>query len=272
MHDFARRFRPASAAVVLIALALLAANGLTGCGDSKPAPVGHDQSATVLVAVASNFVTTLTVLQKEFEATTPHRLAMSAGSTGKLYAQIVAGAPYDVLLAADQLRPRLLQGEGLAKSRFSYAQGQLVLWSTQPDVIAGDLLGRLRELPLPRIALASPELAPYGNAAKQALDALGIFANVQSRLVFGENVGQAHAMVATGNAEFGFTALSYVLATELNLPVTYQLIDDSLYSGLIQDGVWLQRASDNPAAKAFSTFIQSPEAQAIIELAGYIAP
>lgn len=240
-----------------------------GCADTND--TGARAQTTVLVAVASNFVATLNALQPEFEASTAFELAISAGSTGKLYAQIAAGAPYDVFLAADQHRPALLEQQGLAHERFSYAQGRLVVWSTQRGAEPDRLL-ELLPTSTRRIALANPALAPYGKAAEQTLAGLNILEQQRSRLVFGENVGQAHAMVATGNAALGFTALSYILAGEQLPAVAYQLVPAALYEPVVQDGIWLRRAANRPAVAAFVEFLQSPRAQELISQSGYVLP
>lgn len=239
---------------------------LAGCGNSD-----HGGNTTapnnVLVAVASNFVPALTRLKPLFEATGDYRLSMSVGSTGKLYAQIHAGAPYDVLLAADQERPRLLQREGLALDRFVYAEGQLVLWQT---TAASQLapLEMLRSGQFARLVMANPQLAPYGAAAQSTVKNLGLQQRVESKVVFGENLGQAHAMLATGNAELGFTALAF-LSAEARESGRFWSVPANLYAPIRQEAALLQRGSENPAARAFVVFLQSSAARAIIVDAGY---
>jgi molybdate transport system substrate-binding protein len=223
---------------------------------------------TVLVAVATNFVAALDTLEPAFTAQTGHALNRAAGATGQLYAQIVSGAPFDVLLAADQERPTRLAAEGLgaAASQFTYAQGQLVLFGpTAPERIAQGLNG-LADASLRRLAIANPLLAPYGLAAQQTLEQLGLWQTLQPKLVRGENIGQALTLVVTGNAELGFVAGSQVLdapaAQILRVPASY-------YDPIRQDAILLTRAADRPAALSFMAFLHSAAARELIERAGY---
>ena len=263
----------ATCAVLASVLALF-----SGCGDaatqtSQPAAEGESVPGTVLVAVASNFVPALKQLQPRFEAATGHRLSMSVGSTGKLYAQIHAGAPYDVLLAADQERPLLLEQEGRTVERFAYAEGRLVLWHARANAETTDApLELLRAGRFSRLVMANPKLAPYGAAAESTLNTLGLSEGVADRLVFGENLGQAHAMLATGNAELGFTALAYLRATPSQQPQRFWEVPAALHEPIRQEAVWLRRAEDNLAAAAFMTFLRSAPATSVIAAAGYGLP
>ncbi len=260
---------------------------------------GDEVRSTVLVAVASNFVATLEQLETAFEASGSYQLEMASGSSGKLYAQIVAGAPYDVFLSADVERPRLLEHDDLVVRRFRYAQGRLVLWSarastaggavqapagsptTAAEEVASDRASLVRRLTAPdlgRIALANPELAPYGAASEQTLAELGLLEVLRPQLVFGENIGQAHALVATGNAQLGFTALSYMqgylaaASTEIQRTVHVWPVPAALHAPLVQEGVWLRRAAANVAAAAFVEFLGSERAKSVTRTAGYEVP
>lgn len=231
------------------------------------------RAETATIAVAANFVETLQVLVREFEASSPHRIRISAGSTGALYAQARNGAPYDVLLAADQRRPIRLAAEGYAVpgSRFTYAVGHLVLWSSDADFVKvsdGNLTTNLASNSADRIAIANPELAPYGLAAKQAMQALGVWQEVSKRVVMGANVGQAHTMVATGNAKAGFIALSYLRGRG---PVqgSYWNVPSSLHDPILQDGVVLKRGHANDAVRAFVSWLGSDAARDILIRFGY---
>ena len=223
-----------------------------------------------LVAVAANFSDTMDELKARFEAATPHRLRIALGSTGRLYAQVVNGAPYDVLLAADQAHPRRLEKEGLAVagSRFTYATGRLALWSADPARIAAgaDVLssGEFRAL-----AVSNPDLAPYGAAALQVLEALGLDERLRARIVTGQNVGQTHAMVATSNAELGFVSLSHVLRPRDGAAGSHWKVPDELHDPIRQDALLLARAASNPAARAFLEYLQSREARVLIARYGY---
>ncbi len=223
------------------------------------------------MAVAANFLHPSEALQTLFATHTGHRLRISSGSTGQLYAQIVNGAPYDVFLAADQRRPRLLEERGLAVhgSRFTYAMGALTLWS--PDAARIDEAGPrvLRRSDFRHLAIANPELAPYGLAARQALQTLGLWDALGSKLVRGENIAQTFQFVVTGNAELGFVALSQVLSPRNRAPGSRWNVPGTLHEPIRQDAVLLARGRDNPAASAFLGFLRSAKAAALIRSFGY---
>lgn len=210
-------------------------------------------------------------LEADFESETGYDVTVISGSTGKLYAQIMNGAPFDVFLAADQERPRLLDkgGAAVGSTRFTYAIGRLSLWSPDPDRIGADGAAVLRDGNFRRLAMANPALAPYGVAARETLEALGVSDRLRDRIVLGENIGQAHAMVATGNAELGFVALSYVLSPRNDTPGSRWDVPQSLYSPIRQDAVLLRRAADNAAAVAFVAWFSGPRARQVVERFGY---
>ncbi len=225
---------------------------------------------TATVAVASNFRGVAAELARDFESGSPHRLRLVGGSTGKLYAQIVNGAPFDVFLAADEWRPRRLEDEGLAVagSGFTYATGRLCLWSADPARLDGDAADLLRRGDFRRLAIANPDLAPYGRAAREALEALDLWDAVADRLVMGENIGQAHALVATGNADIGLVALPQVGAAGDGCRVP---LPESLHEPIRQRAVLLEHGAGNRAARAFLAYLGSPAARALIAAAGYAA-
>jgi molybdate transport system substrate-binding protein len=230
-----------------------------------PAVLGE----TVLVAVATNFAPVLDDLAPGFAAETGHRLERSSGATGQLYAQIVNGAPFDVFMAADDERPRRLAeaGLGVAESRFTYARGQLALWAPRaPELLAHGLEHAVASDAWRRIAIANPAVAPYGLAAQQTLEQLGRWTPLGARLVRGENIGQAYAIVATGNAELGLVAWSQVLAE----PAAHVLrVPESLHAPIRQDAILLTRAAANPAAIAWMTYLRSSAARTLITESGY---
>ncbi|MGH8194802.1 MAG: molybdate ABC transporter substrate-binding protein [Woeseiaceae bacterium] len=228
-------------------------------------------AAEALVAVASNFTEALEQLEAGFEEASGHRLTVTAASTGMLYAQIRSGAPFDVFLAADQERPRLLQEEGDAVpgSRFTYAIGRLTLWSTHPGFIGADGAETLRAARFRTLAIANPDLAPYGMAARETLEALGLQETLNDRIVMGENIGQTHAMVATGNAELGFVALSSVVSPRNESEGSRWDVPQELYTPIRQDAVLLTRAADNPAARDFLAYLEGADARAVIRDFGY---
>lgn len=223
------------------------------------------------IAVAANFAEAMDDLEPAFESATGHDLIVSTGSTGQIYAQIVNGAPYDIFLAADEERPALLeeQGTAVAGSRFTYAVGRLTLWSAGSQGIGEDGAATLSRGDFRHLAIANPDLAPYGAAALETLAALGLREALKGKIVMGQNVGQAHALVSTGNAELGFVALSSVLALPSGSEGSRWDVPDELYAPIRQDAVLLTRAADNAAARAFLDWLQSDEARAIIAAHGY---
>ncbi|MFM2319223.1 MAG: molybdate transporter substrate-binding protein [Pseudomonadota bacterium] len=227
----------------------------------------------VKVAVASNFSKPLEALATAFTATTGHELKISAGATGKLYAQIEHGAPFEVLLSADSKTPEKLVTAQLAiaDSRFTYALGKLVLWSSNQDYI--DAQGAvLQKNEFKHLAIANPKTAPYGAAAWEVLEHLGLTTSLESKLVQGENISQTYDFVSTGNAELGFVAWSQVVqAGGLKQGSVWQ-IPDRFYAPIQQDAVLLTKGQNNPAAKALLAFLKTPAAQKLITEAGYGLP
>ncbi len=224
----------------------------------------------IRVAVASNFRNAIVEIARLFEANTDHKAILSFGSTGKHYAQIKNGAPFDVFLAADLRRPLLLEQEGdaIAESRFTYAQGQLVLWSPREDFV--DAEGRvLEDRSFRHIAIANPDLAPYGKAAFEVLHKLGVWNRLKPKLVRGENINQAFQFVDSGNAELGFVAYSQVLLRRQSVKGSFWLIPQSMYSPIEQQAVLLE---DNEAARAFLAFLKSRRALQIVAEYGYETP
>ena len=231
------------------------------------------QADEVRVAVAANFATPLKTLAAEFEKESGHTLALSAGATGKLYAQIKSGAPFDVLLSADDETPARLEkeGDGVTGSRFTYAVGRLVLWSAQANTI--DAQGAvLKTGNFKHLALAAPHLAPYGAAAVQTLTQLGLLAALTPRFVQGESIGQTYSFVASGNAELGFVALSQVFENGRINRGSGWIVPASLHEALRQDAVLLSRARDKPAARALLAFLQGSKARGLIRAFGYETP
>lgn len=222
-----------------------------------------------MIAVAANFRGALEALEPAFEAVSGHEVAIASGATGQLYVQIVNGAPFDILLAADQARPRLLADEGLGDSAsvFTYATGRLVLWSRDQDRVRDGTLNRLLNTEFRWFAMAEPEVSPYGAAARQVLENLGVWEALGTRLVKGQNIAQTFAMIETQNAELGLVALSQALAYES--PASYRIVPTELHEPIRQDAILLLRAAENPAANEFLAFLETAEAAAIIERQGY---
>jgi len=235
-----------------------------------PNPAGAGEAS---VAVAANFLPAVEALRAPFRDASGHTLRLSAGATGQLYAQIIHGAPHHVFLAADRERPRrlVLEGHAVTDSRFTYAVGALALWSADPAMLdeprAVLRAGRFRHL-----AIANPELAPYGAAARETLQSLGLWRTLQDKLVRGHNVAQAFQYVATGNAELGFVALSQVLDPRNPHEGSRWVVPASLHGPICQDAVLLSRGANNPAARAFLDFLRSRDAAQILRALGYRAP
>ena len=234
------------------------------------APLGAAQAAEVQVAVASNFTAPMQAIAAEFAKDTGHRAVVAFGATGKFYAQIHNGAPFEVLLAADDSTPARLEreGAGVPGSRFTYAIGRLVLWSAREGYVddRGEVLrrGEFRHL-----ALANPKTAPYGAAALATLDRLGVAERLQGRLVLGENITQAHQFIATGNAELGFVALSQVFRDGRISGGSAWIVPDDYHQPIRQDALILARGKDNPAARALVDYLRGEKAAALIESYGY---
>ena len=228
------------------------------------------RAAEVQVAVASNFTGPMQRIAAIFEAETGHKALLSFGSTGAFYAQIRNGAPFQLLLSADDETPARLEREGatVAGSRFTYAIGRLVLWSAQPGVVddKGEVLRRSGE---GRIALANPRLAPYGSAAIEALTALGLLQSLQPRFVQGENIAQTYQFAATGNAQLGFVSMSQVMVDGKLAKGSGWVVPASLHRPIRQDAVVLAAGKNNAAAAALAAYLQGDKARAIIRSFGY---
>ena len=228
------------------------------------------QAAELQVAVAANFAGPIVKLGEGFTAATGHKLKVSAGATGKFYSQIVAGAPFEVLLAADDETPAKLVKEGLAVagSSFTYAIGKLVLWSAQPGVV-DDHGAVLAAGSFKHLAVANPKLAPYGEAGMEVLKARGLLEAITPKLVTGESIAQTYQFVFTGNAELGFVALSQVVVPGKPVIGSYWLVPASLYGEIRQDAVLLKTGEKNPAATALLDYLKSDAARRVIQAHGY---
>jgi molybdate transport system substrate-binding protein len=225
----------------------------------------------VSVAVAANFTEPMKKIAAEFEKTSGNKVPLTFGSTGKFYAQIKAGAPFEVLLAADDETPAKLEQEGAAVkgSRFTYAIGKLVLWSSKDAIVDsnGDVLKRGG---FDHLALANPKLAPYGAAAVEAMKALGSYDELAPKFVQGENIAQTYQFVATGNALLGFIALSQVICEDGKVKSgSMWIVPEKYYSPIRQDAVLLDKGKGSTAAQSLLAYLKSPEARRIIQAYGY---
>ncbi|HEX5421011.1 MAG TPA: molybdate ABC transporter substrate-binding protein [Gammaproteobacteria bacterium] len=218
------------------------------------------------VAVAANFTAAVKEITQQFEKTSGHKILLSFGSTGQLYTQITQGAPFDVFLAADQARPEKAVAAGLAVkgSRFTYATGKIVLFSSDKTLVSGE--ETLEKGDFEKIAIANPVTAPYGAAAVEAMRALGVYAALRSKIVEGSNISQTYEFVSTGNAEVGFVALSQVARNKAG---SRWIVPSRLYEPLAQDAVLLEHGAKDSAAMAFLAYLKGPKARAIEEKYGY---
>jgi molybdate transport system substrate-binding protein len=224
----------------------------------------------VTVAVAANFAAPLARIAEGFGAATGHTLKISSGATGRFFAQIAAGAPFDVLIAADDETPRRLIAEGhaVAGSQFTYAIGKLVLWSARPGFV-DDQGAVLAAGKFTHLAIANPKLAPYGRAAVEVLKGRGLADAIGSKLVTAESIAQAYQFVATGNAELGFVALSQVAVPGKPVTGSYWLVPAPLYGEIRQDAVLLHPGASNPAAAALLAYLKGAPARQMIQSFGY---
>jgi molybdate transport system substrate-binding protein len=224
----------------------------------------------VSVAVAANFATPMQKIAVLFTQDTGHTATLSMGSTGKFYAQIKNGAPFHVLLSGDDETPLRLEKDNAVTphTRFTFAVGKLVLWSKQAGFVdaQGDVL---RKGYFSHLAIADPKLAPYGAAAIETLQALGLLTKLQPRLVQGESIGQAYQFVASGNAQLGFVALSQVMSNDRITEGSAWLVPPHLYQALRQDAVILKNGKDNKAATALMAYLKTEKARAVIRSFGY---
>jgi molybdate transport system substrate-binding protein len=227
---------------------------------------GPVSAGEVQVAVAANFAGPMARIAEAFAAATGHTVKVSSGATGKFYTQIVAGAPFEVMVSADDETPKKLIAEGhaVAGSNFTYAIGKLALWSAQPGLV-DDQGAVLAKGNFAHLAIANPKVAPYGAAAMEVLKAR----QLAPRLVTAESIAQAYQFVATGNAELGFVAFSQIAAADQEVKGSYWLVPPTLYGEIRQDAVLLKAGEKNPAASALLAYLKSDSARATIRRYGY---
>jgi molybdate transport system substrate-binding protein len=233
-------------------------------------PTAWSHADEIRVAVASNFRFTMEAAASRFEQQSAHKVTVIPGSTGKQYAQILNGAPFDAFFAADATRPKRLEAMDriVAGTRFTYAVGRLVLWSVTDDLVdpAGEILRTGR---FARLAIANPQLAPYGEAARQVLVSLGLWEAYQDKLVRGENIAQTFQFVFSGNAELGFIARSQITSLAQTARGSWWEPARSLYEPIEQQAVLLRETA---AGREFLSFIRGPEMHTLIRAHGYDLP
>ncbi|GAA0429108.1 molybdate ABC transporter substrate-binding protein [Massilia aurea] len=232
--------------------------------------LGTAHAGEVQVAVAANFAGPMEKLASQFQKDTGHKAVVASGATGKFYAQIRNGAPFEVLLSADDETPARLEAEGqvVAKSRFTYAVGRLVLWSAKANYVdAGGAV--LKTGDFTHLAIANPKTAPYGAAAVAVIDKLDLTARLQPRLVQGENIAQAFQFASTGNAELGFVAQAQVWRDGKFTAGSGWIVPAAMHAPIRQDAALLTRGAKNPAAQALLDYLRSDKAKALIRAYGY---
>jgi len=258
MDAFTKRQGARILALVCFALQICGAYSTTVAADE------------IRVAVASNFSNAARALAQHFTHQSGHKVMLVFGASGKHYAQIRNGAPFDAFFSADVKRPERLEKEGLIvpDSRFTYAVGKLVLWSPDPHQV--DATGAILENgDFRHLAMANPKLAPYGRAAQEVLKRLGHGQRLQNRIVRGENIGQTFQYVKSGNAELGFVAYSQIKYPDRPITGSWWAIPDSLYDAIDQQAVLLK---ENSSARAFLEFVRSRQGREIIRSFGYETP
>lgn len=231
---------------------------------------GPAQAEEINVAVASNFTSAMKEITAEFEKSSGDRVKLSFGSSGRFFAQIKNGAPFQVFLSADQAKPLALERAGLTvpNSRFTYAVGALALWSSQPGFVDNNAT-RLKNGHFNRVALANPKLAPYGLAAVEVLEKLRVKEATVSKWIQGENISQTYQFVSSGNADLGFVALSQIMVEGRIRSGSAWVIPAGLYQPIRQDAVLLNAGRDSAAALALLQFLSSGRGREIIESHGY---
>lgn len=256
--DAAMRLRPR----------LLSALAASALAIAITLPVQADEA---LVAVAANYSAAAQATADLFARHSGHRIMLTTGSTGKLYAQVVAGSPLQAMLSADAATPERLEREGLAVAgtRFTYATGRLALWSADRSRLSADGAATLAGHDFRYLAIANPDLAPYGAAARATLLALGLWEALQPRIVMGQNIGQTFALVRSGNAELGIIALSALHGLRPEDAGSTWPVPGDLHPPIRQDAVLLTAGAGNAAARAFLEFLKGPQARAIAVDHGY---
>lgn len=228
------------------------------------------QAAEVNVAVAANFTAPMKQIAADFEKATGHKVVLAFGASGKFYAQIKNGAPFQLMLSADDEKPIQLEKDGLAVpgSRFTYAIGTLVLWSAKPNLVdpKGDILAKGT---FNKIAIANPQLAPYGVAAMEVLAKRGLTAAIKPKIVQGENISQTFQFVGTGNTDLGFVALSQVMKGGKITSGSAWVVPGNLHAPIRQDAVLLMKGKGNPAAEGLANYLKTDKVKAFIRTYGY---
>ena len=235
----------------------------------------HSMANEIRIAVASNFYPTMKAIVEEFElenyeSSKINKIVLISGSSGKHYAQIINGAPFDIFFSADKARPVLLEKEGIVEheSSFTYALGKIVLWSPINEFV--DSEGQvLYDNNFRFLAIANPKIAPYGIATKETLISMGLWNNMSKKVVRGENIAQAFQFIHSGNAKLGFVSLSQLMSPNFSLVGSFWEVPKSLYNPIEQQAVLLR---DSLLGRSFMEFVQTDKALNIISKFGYDSP
>lgn len=233
-------------------------------------PGNNPIAGETTIAVASNFAPAMQAIAGEFEKSSSNKVNLVFGSSGKFYAQIINGAPFQAFFSADQAKPLALEHEDLVVqgSRFTYAVGALALWSKRSDFANIDAR-TLQQGEFRKLALANPLLAPYGMAAVEVLRHLGLDLATKSKQVRGENIAQTYQFVESGNADLGFVALSQITYRGVLKSGTAWIVPQALYTPIRQDAVLLHNGENSPVARSFLQFFHRDQVRGIIESYGY---
>jgi molybdate transport system substrate-binding protein len=252
-----------SRAVAFLILALLAAHGCRAREEERGATVGPE----IVVAAAANLSDAFVEMCRRFTARTGVRVILSFGATGDLARQVENGAPFDVFASADVRHLDELEKKGFIKagSRVIYARGRLVLWTPPRGSVRLERVGDVTGARVTKIAVAKPDIAPYGRAAVEALRALNIWEEVEPKIVYAQNASQARQFAATGNADAAFIPLSLVKDGEGDLIE----IDERLHGPVEQALGIVSRSEEQQSAQQFADFVLSEEGQALLESHGY---
>ena len=237
--------------------------------------ITHSVANEIRIAVASNFYPTMKAIVEEFElenyeSSKINKIVLIPGSSGKHYAQIINGAPFDIFFSADKVRPVLLEEKGIVEyeSRFTYALGKIVLWSPTNGFV--DSEGQvLYDNNFRFLAIANPKIAPYGIATKETLISMGLWNNMGKKVVRGENIAQAFQFINSGNAELGFVSFSQLMSPHFSLVGSFWEVPKSLYNPIEQQAVLLR---DSLLGRNFMEFVQTDKALNIISKFGYDLP
>lgn len=227
------------------------------------------RAAEVRVAVANNFYGPLKVLAQDYHDYSGDKLIISTGSTGQLYAQITNGAPFDLFLSADSARPTKLVEAGLGSEPFTYARGQLVLWSSDKTLLSESPLSMMNKS-IEHLALANPKLAPYGYASEQVMKKAGVYKKLQPKLVEGKNLSVVYQFIVTGNAQAGFLSMSQIFKDDAFIEGSYWLIPSGMYDPIKQNAVLLKSAQNVDDTRSFVQYLKSDRAKEIITRFGYL--